>query len=101
MIIGYDAHVQDPLAGLQFEARTYHKLCQRTAALSKELCQGRCVWILEGGYHLESLADSVASSLSAILDEPWQQDQPQLLREEPLVKVKALLDQVTRTHGLV
>lgn len=98
---GYDAHVQDPLAGLQFEARTYHMLCQRTAALAKELCQGRCVWILEGGYHLASLADSVASSLCAILDEPWQQEQPQLLREEPLAKVEALLDQVTRTHGLV
>lgn len=99
MCAGYDAHWADPLAGLQFEARTYSMLCQQTAALAEELCQGRCVWIMEGGYHLQSLPESVASSLSAIRGAEQQQRQQQL-REEPLAKVEKLLEQVTRLHEL-
>lgn len=100
---GYDAHWVDPLAGLQFEARTYGMLCQRTAALADELSQGRCVWILEGGYDAASLSESVVSSLSAVLSgnesSCVQQRQPPL-REEPLSKLQAVLDQVAQLHGL-
>lgn len=100
---GYDAHWADPLAGLQFEARTYHMLCQQTAALAVELCQGRCMWIMEGGYHVQSLSEAVATSLSAILTKPRSRSAGQTevkLREEPLTKVQALLDQVVQSHAL-
>lgn len=99
---GYDAHWADPLAGLQFEPQTYSMLCERTARLAEELCQGRCLWILEGGYDIPSLCESVVSSLSAVLtgDEGSCQHAQPPLRPEPRVKVDAALEQVVWLHGL-
>lgn len=65
---GYDAHWHDPLAGLQFQSRTYHMLCQSLVELSEELCNGRCMFILEGGYDQASLAGAVCDSFNGILD---------------------------------
>lgn len=98
---GYDAHWSDPLAGLQFESRTYHMLCQQTSQLARELCHCRCLWILEGGYHIPSLSEAVANSFRGILSEasldPGQQ---QLLREEPMHKVLDVLRKVKDIHAL-
>jgi acetoin utilization deacetylase AcuC-like enzyme len=38
--------------------------------LAKELCGGRSIFFLEGGYNLESLSSSVADTFRAFLDEP-------------------------------
>lgn len=105
---GYDAHWADPLAGLQFEARTYAMLCQRTAALASELCCGRCIWVLEGGYDLPSLSDSVNSSISAIMQVDGGDEGLAMaaaagaahLRPEPIGKVDQVLQQVVQLHGL-
>jgi hypothetical protein len=60
------------------------------------------MWIMEGGYHVQSLSESVASSLSAILAEASSRSgQTEVQRrEEPLTKVQALLDQVAQIHAL-
>lgn len=104
MCTGYDSHWADPLAGLQFESRTYAYLCQSTAALAQELCGGRCMWILEGGYDIPSLTDAVMSSLHALLGTAHASRLPETaceyLREEPLHKVEDVLRKVTKLHGL-
>jgi hypothetical protein len=60
------------------------------------------MWIMEGGYHVQSLSEAVASSFSAILAEPISRSgQTEVqLREEPIIKVQALLDQVVQIHAL-
>ena len=98
---GYDAHLFDPLGGLQYSATTYYELTRRIVELSGRLCQGRCLMVLEGGYHLDALAASVANSFRAILGhesvDPHSRD---LFRDEPTDKVKAVLDEVRRIHEL-
>ena len=59
---GYDAHWRDPLAGLQLRSSSYHSLGARLAALASELCGGRLVMLLEGGYDLKALGESVANT---------------------------------------
>ena len=59
---GYDAHWRDPLAGLQLRSSSYHALGGRLAALAGELCGGRLVMLLEGGYDLKALGESVANT---------------------------------------
>lgn len=49
-------------AGLQFCSATFHALGQRVKALADELCDGRLVFLLEGGYDLEALGQSVANT---------------------------------------
>ncbi|KAL5555441.1 hypothetical protein UlMin_037677 [Ulmus minor] len=100
---GYDAHVLDPLANLQFTTGTYYMLASNIQQLAKDLCGGRCVFFLEGGYNLKSLSHSVADSFRAFLGEPSlasKFDNPAILYEEPLTKVKQAIQKVKHLHAL-
>eukprot|EP00803_Ostreobium_quekettii_P004465 evm.model.scf_1701.3 EVM.evm.TU.scf_1701.3 scf_1701:9969-17604(-) len=98
---GYDAHWRDPLAGLQFRTSTYHWLVGSVKSLASRLCGGRCVFMLEGGYHLEALGQSLADSFLGALGEPSGDDfDASILREEPVEKVKKVLDRARVLHGL-
>ncbi|WIA30743.1 hypothetical protein OEZ86_000809 [Tetradesmus obliquus] len=92
---GYDSHFMDPLAGFQFESKTYHMLCGALARLSHELCGGRCMFILEGGYHQQSLGEAAVDSFAGILGLPVLSSSGSntALPEEPLDKVEKLLAQ--------
>lgn len=63
---GYDAHWMDPLASMGVSITGYTALVQELMALADELCGGRLVCVLEGGYHLEVLSHSVLSTLRAL-----------------------------------
>ncbi|CAL9192935.1 unnamed protein product [Musa hybrid cultivar] len=100
---GYDAHALDPLAGLQFTTGTYYMLASSIKQLANELCGGRCVFFLEGGYNLQSLSSSVADTFRAFLGEPSlasQFDDPAMLYEEPLSRVKKVLQKAKHIHSL-
>jgi acetoin utilization deacetylase AcuC-like enzyme len=59
---GFDAHADDPLAGLEWQAEDY-------AWLTRHLCGfagGRVVSTLEGGYDLDALAASVAAHVGVL-----------------------------------
>jgi acetoin utilization deacetylase AcuC-like enzyme len=63
---GYDAHRADPLAELELETATYAQVARRISHVAAELCGGRTVWVLEGGYDLDALAGSVTATLHAL-----------------------------------
>jgi len=63
---GFDAHRLDPLGGMAVTEEGYVRLTHRLLELAGELCQGRLVLTLEGGYHLEGLANSVADVIEAL-----------------------------------
>jgi acetoin utilization deacetylase AcuC-like enzyme len=67
---GFDAHRDDPLGGLALETDSFGKLARQVRALGEEL--GAPVGaVLEGGYDLRALAESVAESMTALAgDEP-------------------------------
>jgi acetoin utilization deacetylase AcuC-like enzyme len=60
---GYDAHWLDPLANMRLSITGYTHLLQHLMALADELCGGRIVVALEGGYHLGTLSHSVLSAV--------------------------------------
>lgn len=66
---GYDAHRDDPLAMMRMTDQGYAELTRRMRSLADECCVGRMVLILEGGYHLDALATSVAATLRALDDD--------------------------------
>ncbi|KAK2980401.1 hypothetical protein RJ640_014574 [Escallonia rubra] len=100
---GYDGHVLDPLASLQFTTGTYYMLASNIKQLAKDLCGGRCVFFLEGGYNLKSLSHSVADSFRAFLGEASLASElfdPAILYEEPSSKVKQAIQRVKSIHSL-
>ena len=56
---GFDAHKNDPLAGLSLCDDDFIWMTQQLMALADEQCEGRLVSLLEGGYDLPTLARCV------------------------------------------
>ena len=65
---GFDAHVRDPLATLRFETDDYAWVTAELCGLARELCDGRIVSTLEGGYDLEALAESVSAHVRELVN---------------------------------
>jgi acetoin utilization deacetylase AcuC-like enzyme len=64
---GFDAHVDDPLAMLGFTDDDYRWATEKLCTVADELCHGRVVSTLEGGYDLNALARSTSAHVSALL----------------------------------
>ena len=64
---GYDAHWADPLALMQVSTSGFARMVEITKILATTLCQGRLVFTLEGGYHLQALASSIKATLDVLM----------------------------------
>jgi len=64
---GFDAHRDDPLAGLSITEPGYAELTRIVRRLAESSAGGRIVSVLEGGYDLPALAASVEAHLRALL----------------------------------
>ena len=65
---GFDAHKDDPLAQINLESKDYYTLTKRIMALAKELCNKKIVSILEGGYDLNALKESVGYHIKSLME---------------------------------
>ena len=64
---GFDAHVDDPLAGLEVETADFMWLTEAFRDTARQHAGGRIVSVLEGGYDLGALADAVSSHLQVLM----------------------------------
>jgi acetoin utilization deacetylase AcuC-like enzyme len=64
---GFDAHRQDDMSGLAYSTDLYGKLAERIRSWEQQFCPGSLLSILEGGYEMESLADSVDAYLRGLI----------------------------------
>jgi acetoin utilization deacetylase AcuC-like enzyme len=64
---GFDAHYDDPLASMRLTAEDFGWGTEAICAVARESCGGRVVSTLEGGYHLEALAESAAAHVRALM----------------------------------
>ncbi len=53
---GFDAHIDDPLAELNWEVDDFVWITKEVCNLARDCCSSRVVSILEGGYNLDALA---------------------------------------------
>ena len=65
---GFDAHIDDPLAQLRLGSEDFYHLTKRTLEISKSLCNGNVVSILEGGYDLKALQESTQRHVDALIE---------------------------------
>ncbi len=64
---GYDAHWADELATMQLSVSGYAEIVKNIKRLADELCQGRVILSLEGGYTLSALAAAVKATLDILM----------------------------------
>ena len=63
---GFDAHADDPLAGLDWQVADFVWLTGAICDLADRCCGGRVVSVLEGGYDLAALAACVAAHVDVL-----------------------------------
>lgn len=64
---GFDAHRDDPLAGMMLDEGDFAWVTQAICDLAGRACEGRVVSCLEGGYDLDALAASAAAHVDALI----------------------------------
>lgn len=63
---GFDAHADDPLAMMRMTTGGYGRLASMLLDVARECCDGRLIFVLEGGYNLQALGDSVVATIRAL-----------------------------------
>ena len=63
---GYDGHWADSLAMMQLSVSGFARLVEIIKVLADKLCNGKLIFTLEGGYHLEAMPYSVLATLSIL-----------------------------------
>ncbi len=99
--VGYDAHWSDPLAQMQLTLAGYAWLQRELVRLAEELCGGRVVFVLEGGYELDVLAHGVKSAIRALGKRPASSEEDPLgpsPHQEP--DIAGLVDHLRALHSI-
>ena len=95
---GFDAHADDPLAGMGVSGRGFLEMARIVRALADDVCQGRLVFVLEGGYAPTGLREGIQAVLAASLAEQT----PPLAKAvdaSPGTPLAQVLDRVHAVHG--
>jgi len=96
---GFDAHYAETIAGMSLSVDGYGALAARLQSLADELCDGRSVFVLEGGYDLDAIAWCARRVIEVLLgDEPT----PDPLGPAPYasLNIDALLAELRGIQGL-
>jgi acetoin utilization deacetylase AcuC-like enzyme len=64
---GFDAHRRDPLANINLEAEDFGWVTRKLLDAAGATAGGRVVSVLEGGYDLQGLKESVAAHVTALM----------------------------------
>ena len=66
---GFDAHESDPLGFMNLTTDGYRDLTKRIKSLAEEVCEGKLVLFLEGGYNTFFLAKNVLECVKVLCEE--------------------------------
>jgi acetoin utilization deacetylase AcuC-like enzyme len=95
---GFDAHRDDPLASMDVSITGYRALANTLRTLADELCDGRIVHVLEGGYALSGIKEGARAVLESLVADEAP-DAPALADLEPGQILRGLIDRVVQVHG--
>ena len=65
---GFDAHKDDPLAQFELNSKDFYEITRRTLNATNQYTKGKVISILEGGYDLNALAESVNEHVNALTE---------------------------------
>ncbi len=98
---GFDAHWRDPLGGLTLTNTGYAHLTRELIRMAEELCGGKIVFAMEGGYDQEALAAgwrNIAHALlgdKTVFDPIGQRKNP---HDEP--DIRPLIEYLSQLHTI-
>jgi acetoin utilization deacetylase AcuC-like enzyme len=97
--VGFDAYWADPLAEMQLTLSGYSHLASEVIRMAQQLCDGKVVFVLEGGYDLDALRFGVGNIARTLLGEPAIDPLgTPILRDEP--DIADVVSAITTIHGI-
>jgi acetoin utilization deacetylase AcuC-like enzyme len=98
--VGYDGHWADPLAMMNLSVGGYAKMTKIIKGLAEELCDGRLVLTLEGGYNLEALAGSVRATFDVLMGNAGENFSGAPPRRSDSPNIDSLIAEIKKIHKL-
>jgi acetoin utilization deacetylase AcuC-like enzyme len=97
---GYDAHWADPLAGMRLTLNGFAALGQTLKSLADTLCDGKIIFLMEGGYYVEALAHGMVNVGRLLLGDSPEDPlgEPDYFVAEP--DINTLIADVRAVHQL-
>jgi acetoin utilization deacetylase AcuC-like enzyme len=96
---GFDAHASDPLASMRVSSEGYLAMTRIVRDLAERVCQGRLLFVLEGGYSPVSLTEGTLAVLQGAL-EPAPVSLPPTVELEEGGNLRAAVAEVSAAHRL-
>ena len=95
--VGFDAHWNDPITMLGLSTAGYFMLAKRVIALAEEHCDGKIVFVLEGGYDALNVANGAEATFSALTGKGVFETNDPNPRAEPDCEPR--IEEVRQRHG--
>ena len=95
--VGFDAHWNDPITMLGLSTAGYHALAKKVTRLAEEHCEGRIVFVLEGGYDPANVANGAEATFAALTGKGRTEVHDPNPYEEP--DCEARIREVREWHG--
>ncbi len=97
---GYDAHWSDPIGPMVLSVTGFARMTRMLAELADEVCNGRIMLVLEGGYNLDALGACVVASLEVLLGRMPDKD-PLGVITAPEPQIDGVLQSLRNRHPLL
>ncbi len=92
---GFDIFIEDPLGGMQVTPEGFAKLTRLITDQADKVCNGKIVFLLEGGYNLDGLWISTKEVIEELLDK----ERTDYNIGDSETKVDALIENIKRIHS--
>ena len=71
---GFDAHWNDPITSLGLSTQGFFNVSKKLVELAEEYCNGKIVFVLEGGYDPHNVANGAMAVFDALTNSPLRND---------------------------
>ena len=97
---GFDAHWNDPLAGMKLSLSGYDHLTRELMRMADTFCDGKIIFALEGGYNLDALGHGIRNVAHALLGDDQMSDPLGPAPDQTEPDVLPLIDEIRHVHKL-
>ena len=95
--VGFDAHWNDPITSLGLSTAGYLMLAKKVMALAEEYCDGKIVFVLEGGYDPVNVANGAEATFIAATGKGESEANDPNPHKEP--DCTSRIEEVRKWHG--
>jgi acetoin utilization deacetylase AcuC-like enzyme len=95
--VGFDAHWNDPITTLGLSTAGYLMLAKKVVALAEQYCNGRIVFVLEGGYDPVNVAHGAEAVFIAATGKGESEANDPGPNKEP--DAESRIEEIIRWHG--